>query len=100
MSHYEYDYSLSTWANESARDAHDREQGIGDYAPPVAETPPVKTTALRAYPGWVVCHRPDNGMYWARDTRGVGIGPGETTFADAVFFAKHGRPPIGDELAK
>ena len=59
-----------------------------------ATTVIVNRTALRAYPGWEVCHRPDNGMYWANDTNGVAIGPGETTFADAVYFAKHGVPPL------
>jgi hypothetical protein len=33
-------------------------------------------------------------MYWANDTKGVAIGPGETTFADALYFAKHGVPPM------
>jgi len=54
----------------------------------------ITRTALRAYPGWEICHRADNGMYWANDTRGIAIGPGERTFADAVYFAKHGEPPM------
>jgi len=54
----------------------------------------VTRTALRAYPGWEICHRPDNGMYWANDTRGVAIGPGESSWADALYFVKHGEPPV------
>lgn len=66
-----------------------------------ANTTPVvvKTTTLRAYPGWVIRHRPDNGMYWAVQTNGVGHGTGESCFADALFFVKNGRPPVGSELA-
>jgi hypothetical protein len=54
----------------------------------------VKRTALRAYPGWEIAHNLTTGMYWANDTNGVAIGPGETTFADALYFAKHGVPPM------
>lgn len=58
-------------------------------------TPHVITrTALRAYPGWEVVHNATTGMYWANDTRGIAIGPGEDTFADAVYFARHGEPPV------
>lgn len=56
-----------------------------------------KTTTLRAYPGWEITHNLTTGMYWANDTRGLAIGPGETVFADALFFVKNGRPPQGDE---
>lgn len=57
--------------------------------------PVVKTTALRAYPGWVIRQYAD-GMYAA--TNGRALSPTERTFQDALFFVKHDRPPIGDEL--
>jgi hypothetical protein len=49
-------------------------------------------TALRAYPGWEVRHNVLSGMYWAKNMRGIGMGPGEASFADAVHFAKTGEP--------
>jgi hypothetical protein len=61
--------------------------------------PRVTTTELRAYPGWVIRHNHDDGTYWADHTNGVALGPGEASFADALFFVKNGRPPIGAELA-
>lgn len=57
----------------------------------------VRTTNLRAFPGWQVHHNLTTGLYWASDTGSIAQGPGETCFADAVFFARHGRPPFGDE---
>lgn len=65
----------------------------------IAAKPVVKSTPLRAYPGWEIRHNVTDAMYWAVDTRGVAIGPGEASFADALFFVRNGRPPVGDELA-
>lgn len=61
--------------------------------------PTITTTTLRAYPGWVIRYNDIDRMYWADNTRGVAIGPGERTFADALFFVKNDRPPVGAELA-
>ena len=62
--------------------------------------PVITRTALRAYPGWEIVHNATDATFWANDTRGVGIGPGEATFTDALFFVKNGRPPVGDELGR
>jgi hypothetical protein len=57
---------------------------------PTAETNPViRETALRAYPGWIVRQYAD-GMF--DSTNGRALSPGERSFADAVYFAKHGEP--------
>jgi hypothetical protein len=54
----------------------------------------VKRTALRAYPGWEIAHNETTGMYWANSLTTPAIGPGESTFADALYFVKHGEPPM------
>lgn len=53
--------------------------------------PVVRQTALRAFPGWVVREYAD-GTFDANQPNGVAMSPVERSFADAVYFAKHGRP--------
>jgi hypothetical protein len=55
----------------------------------------IKTTALRAFPGWVVLtYRDEHGRntYSASKPNGLALSPLEASFADAVYFAKHGEP--------
>ena len=54
----------------------------------------IKRTALRAYPGWEIVHNMTDGVYWANSLNTVALGPGESTFADALYFVKHGEPPM------
>lgn len=53
--------------------------------------PVVRTTALRAYPGWIVREHAD-GAFVAAQMNGVGLSPVERSFADAVHFVRHGEP--------
>jgi hypothetical protein len=71
-SEYKWNYSLSTWANESARHA-------------LQANPVVKETPLRAYPGWAV-REYRNGTFDCANA--AAISPGYDTFAEAVEFAK------------
>lgn len=53
--------------------------------------PIIRRTRLRAYPGWIVREFAD-GMFDAIDTNSVAMSPGERSFADALYFVKHGEP--------
>jgi hypothetical protein len=52
-----------------------------------ALNPTVKTTTLRAYPGWVV-YEYANGSFVADNLLSVALSPGYDTFGEAVGFAK------------
>lgn len=52
--------------------------------------PVVKVTALRAYPGWEVAEHYD-GSFTVSNRNGLGWHACRS-FADAVYFAKHGEP--------
>lgn len=53
--------------------------------------PIIRTTHLRAYPGWQIDQYAD-GRYVARESNGLSLGPGEHSFEDALYFVKHGEP--------
>jgi hypothetical protein len=53
--------------------------------------PIVKTTALRAYPGWTVAEHHDGSYTVSSETGGW---CSVETFSDAIYFAKHGEPRI------
>jgi hypothetical protein len=56
-----------------------------------ALNPVVKTTALRAYPGWTVAEHHDGSFtVSSRDGAWCSV----ETFSDAIYFAKHGEPRI------
>lgn len=49
--------------------------------------PVVRTTPLRSYPGWIV-RQYEDGIFDARDMRGVAITPGLASFAETVLFIR------------
>jgi hypothetical protein len=49
--------------------------------------PVISTTALRAYPGWIVRQYAD-GMYDASDTRSPAISPGFDSFGECVAHVR------------
>lgn len=53
--------------------------------------PVVRETLLRAYPRWRIREYAD-GTFVADDTRGVALSPAEESFADALYFVRHGEP--------
>lgn len=77
----EPDMTATATAITAATDTHD-EHGVA------WPNPVVKTTALRAYPGWVVREYAD-GTYSSSDERGVAWAAVDT-FAMAVAFARSG----------
>lgn len=58
----------------------------------------LKPIILDRYPGWEIRIVSVDGKisYYAYDTNpgSVAIGPSEDTFTDALYFVRHGEPPI------
>lgn len=52
--------------------------------------PVVRTTPLRAYPGWVVRQYADGTFDSCQVSGGIALSPGYDTFAEAVAFARSG----------